>query len=343
VLADEVATEPEPSAPAALLAASDLPVAPPVLRGVAVPLRQRRAPAVALLVLGLLLVVGPIVGGLFAKVAAANQLIDEFAPHLEADALARYDTDLEILRRGASGVDAVAVQQGVPDGRFPGIDEFRRQSAAIDQRATDLLDRVAGAEPDYRRVAGVGGFDRVPFLLVLGGIAAVYGACVLLGGTRSRARGAAAVVVLASAFLVAYPLLSDLPSGTRAGERMLNTLQPVMTPAQVRLLQDDFVVLVTAVGEVDTGFREVAQPGPAGADVAALVDQWPQVSSDLATLVGTINDNIDDYDDLDSLDGISRGVGVSGLAALPWALAGVGLLGAACAIAALPRRQKETP
>lgn len=332
-----------PSDPGPCLAASDLPPAPPVLRGVAVPLRQHTAPAVVLLVLGVVLVLGPIVGGLFAKVAAANQLVDELAPHLEADALARYDTDLEILRRGAAGVDQVAVEQGVAEGRFPGLDEYRRRSAEIDRRATDLLDRVAGAERDFRRVAGVGGFDRVPFLLVLGGMAAVYGACLLLGGTRSRARGAAAVVVLASAALVAYPLLSDLPRGTRAGERMLNTLEPVMTPAQVRLLQLDFVVLVTAVGELDTGFRSVPQGGPAAADIAAMVDGWPTVSSDLATLVGALNDNLDNYEDLDSLDGITRGVGVSGLAALPWALGGVGLLGAACALAALPRRQKETP
>jgi hypothetical protein len=332
-----------PTAPAPQLAALDLPVAPPVLRGVAASLRQRRAPAVVLLVLGVLLVVGPIAGGLFAKVASGNQLIDEFEPHLEADALARYDEDLAILRRGAVAVDATAVAQQVPAGRFPRIDEYRERSGAIDQRASDLLDRVASAEPDYRKVADVGGFDRVPFLLVVGGLASVYGACVLLGGQRSRARGAAAVVVLAAAALVGYPLLSSLPSGTRAGERMLNTLEPVMTPQQVRVLQDDFVVLVQAVGELDTGFRAIAQSGPAAADIAALVDQWPRVSSDLATLVGDLNDNIASYNHLASLDSTTSAIGVSGLAALPWALVGLGLACAACSIAALPHRQKETP
>jgi hypothetical protein len=331
-----------PSATGPVLVAPDLPAAPPVLRGVAATLRQRRAPAVALLVLGVLLVVGPIAGGLFAKVAAANQLIDDFAPHLVADALARYDEDLAILRDGTAAVDAVAAEQQVAPGRFGGIDELRAQRTAIDQRATDLLERGAGAEPDYRKVAGVGGFDRVPFLLVAGGLASVYGACVLLFGNRSRTRGAAAVVVLAGAALVAYPLLSDQPSGTRAGERMLNTLAPVMTPGQVRLLQDDFVVLVQAVGELDTGFRSVPQSGPAGAAVAALVQQWPRVSSDLATLVGDLNDNLDNYDDLDALDRATSAVGVSGLAALPWALVGIGLASAAGAIAAVPRRQKET-
>lgn len=330
------------TAPVQRLAASELPIAPPVRRGVAVPLRQRKAPAVALLVLGVLLVLGPIVGGLFAKVASANQLIDEFAPHMEADALARYGTDLDIMRRGAAGVEQVAIEANVPAGQFTGIDAYRARSPEIDRRATDLLDRVAGAEPDYRRIASVGGFDRVPFLLVVGGLAAIYGACVLLGGSRSRARGAAAVVVLASVLLVGYPLLSDLPQGTRAGERMLNTLEPIMTSEQVRLLQLDFVALVHAVGELDTSFRAVPQSGPAAADAAALVTQWPTVSSDLATLVGALNDNIDNYEDLDDLDRISRSVGVSGLAALPWALVGVGLLSAVCAIAAVPRRQKET-
>jgi hypothetical protein len=221
------------------------------------------------------------------------------------------------------------------------VDAYRRTSADIDARATGLLDRIVAAEPDYRRVADVGGFDRVPFLIVLGGIASVAGACVLLGGGRNRGRAAAGVVVLASAALVAYPLLSELPSGTRAGERLLNTLEPVMTPQQVRQLQDDFVGLVNVVGELDTGFRAVPQSGPAAADIAALVDQWPKISSDFATLVGALNDNLDNFQDLDDLDGITRGAGISGLAALPWLLVGLGLGCSTCAIAAVPRRRKE--
>lgn len=312
-----------------------------MLRGTAVPVRRWKAPAIVLVALGVVLVLGPIVGGLFAKVAAGDQLVDEFAPHMEADALARYGSDLEILRRGAAGIDAVYAEQAVAEGRFPGIDEYRAEFAEIDGRATDLLDRIAGAEPDYRRVADIGGFDRVPFLVVAAGIVAVWGGCVLLAGTRGRAKAAGAVVALAAGALVVYPILSDLPSGARAGERMLNTLEPVMTTAQVRLLQDDFVATVHAVGELDTGFRSVPQTGAAAADIAALVDQWPAVSSDLAELVGTLNDNVDDYDDLADLDGLTNGLGVSGLAALPWLLAGIGAVCAACAIAAVPRRRKE--
>lgn len=300
-----------------------------------------------LVVLGVLLVVGPIVGGLFAKVASGEQLIDEFEPHLEADALARYDSDLATIRAGTAALDAVYAQGTVAAGTFAGIDELRRQAADIDRRSTGLLDRMRRTEPDYRDVAGIGGFERVPFLVVLAGGVAVYGGSLLLGRTRNRARPGGALVVLAGVALIAYPFLSDLPTGARAGSRMLDSLAPVMSSTEVRQLQTDFVVLVHAVGELDTTFQDVPRPEPAVAPIAALVAGWPQVSSDLAELVGTINDNLDDYDALVDLDGLAGPVTESGLSALPWFLVGIGVLGAGLAIAAWPHRStrppKETP
>lgn len=329
-------------APGEPLVVLDLPSAPPVTRATAAPVQRPKAPAVALLVLGVLLVVGPIVGGLFSKVASGRQMIDRFAPHMEADALARYRADVATLRRGAGAIDTVYSQQGVVAGRFPGLDVYRGEAAAIDGRASTLLDRVTRAEPDYRRTADIGGLDRIPFLVVLFGIAAIYGSCVLLFGVRRRARSAVALVVLASAALAVYPFVSDLNRGTRAGQRMLHSFAPFMTHGEVRQLQSDFVVLVTAVGELDTGFRAVPQTGQPAADVGAVVDGWPRISSDLASLVGTINDNIGNFNALDDLNTLTRSVGVSGLQGFPWLLVGAGVLGATLAVAATPRRRKET-
>ncbi|MBV9412110.1 MAG: hypothetical protein JO148_10980 [Acidimicrobiia bacterium] len=320
----------------------DLPPAPPVTRAVAAPMRRPKAPAIALGVLGVLLVVAPIVGGLFSKAASGKQMIDRFAPHMEADALARYRLDLTTLRQGAGAVDTIYAQQAIPAGRFPGLDAYRSQADAIDRRASGLLDQVTRAEPDYRRAAEISGFDRIPFLVVLYGIAAIYGACVLLFSGRSRARSAVALVVLASLALAVYPFVSDLNRGTKAGQRMLHSFAPFMTHGEVRQLQGDFVVLVTAVGELDTGFRAVAQTGQPAADVGALVDGWPRISSDLASLVGTINDNIGNFNALSDLDSLIRSVGLSGLEDFPWLLVGVGALGATLAVTAAPRRRKET-
>ena len=97
-----------------------------------------------------------------------------------------------------------------------------------------------------------------------------------------------------------------------------------------------------ADGELDTGFRQVPQTGAPAVAIAAMVKEWPRISSDLASLVGVINDNIDNYNALRDLDRLPRDVGLSGLSALPWLLAGMGATGAALALAALPRRRRET-
>lgn len=278
---------------------------------------------------------------MFSKAAAGRQLVDRFAPHMEPAALARYGSDLNVLRRGAAAVEAVYLDQRVPAGRFPGIDVYRRHSNAIDQRAQSLLDRVVATEPDYRRVANIGGFDRLPFLLVFEGIVALYAGTVVLAGRRGRGRGAAALAVLASTALIAYPFLSGLDGGAAAGQRMLRSVGPVMTVTEVHQLQSDFVILVTAVGEMDTGFRNVLRPGRAAGDIVAVDKDWPKISSDLASLVGVINDDIADFRALSDLNAVPHRLGLPGFAAYPWMLVGIGCACAALSAAAWPRRERE--
>jgi hypothetical protein len=321
----------------------ELPFAPPVTTVAATPLRRPKTPAVALLVLGVLLVLGPIVGGMFAKTAAGNQLINQFAPYMESSALARYGRDIQMIRAGSEGVDAIYRGQHITKGEFPGLDEFRRDSPAILGRASELLDRVKGARDDYQQVTRIGGFDRIPFLIVTCGLVEIYGACVLLAGRRSRAKSAAVLVVLASVAVGVYPFVSNLSDGSVAGQRMLHSLSPVMTPHNVRQLQDDFIVLVNVDGELSTTFRGVPRPGPSDTAITTLVKHWPGISSDLASLVGTVNDNIGNYNALEDLDRVTRDVGLSGLGAFPWLLVGIGAVGAGLAIGAFPRRGKESP
>jgi hypothetical protein len=268
-------------------------------------------------------------------------MIDQFAPYMNASALSRYRADVATLQRGTSGIDAVYRQQHVAVNRFPLLDSYRRQSTAILNRASGLLHLVSAAEPGYQRVEGIGGFDRLPFLIVLAGIVAISGGCVLLAGSVGRARTAAVLVVLTSVAVAGYPFVGGLYGGASAGHRMLDSLAPVMTPGEVRHLQSDFVVLVEAVGELETGFRGVARPGAAETDVVALVDKWPAISSDLASLVGVIEDNLGNFKALETLDAITRDVGISGLAAFPWVLVGAGTLSAGLAIAAWPYGRKE--
>jgi hypothetical protein len=333
---------PPVSAPGETLFALELPCAPPVTTAVPSLLRRRKGPALGLLVLGVVLVIGPIAGGFFAKTAAGNQMIDQFAPYMQTEVLARYSSDIHILSAGATGIDTIYDRQDIPPGRFPGIDGFRSESTAVVGRASGLLDRVRGARGDYEQVAQIGGFNRIPFLIVACGLVAIYGGCVLLAGRRSRALPAAVLVVLASVAVAVYPLVSGLSGGAQAGERMVHSLTRVMTPDQVRHLQDDFIVLVNADGDLSTTFRSVPRSGQSAGAVNTLVKRWPGISSDLASLVGVINDNIGSFNALENLDALPRGVGLSGLEAFPWLLVGIGVVSAGLAVAALPRRGKES-
>ena len=319
-----------------------LTAAPPVTRTTGRPYRRPRAPAWVLVFLGAALVVGPVLGGMFSKSAAGRQMIDRFAPHMTPAALHGYQADLAVLRRAGTAVQDVYAHQPIPAGAYPGLEVLRRQTQSINSRDQRLLDRIVATEPDYRRVAAIGGFDRIPFLLTTAGLVFLYGGGVLLAGRRRRGRGAAALVALVAAALVAYPFLSGLNRGDVAGEHLLRSFTPVMTAGEVRQLQSDFVVLVTAVGELDTGFRHVARPGPAADAIAAVDQQWPRISSDLAALVGVINDDLGNFTSLRQLDALPRHLGLPGFEAFTWMLVAVGCLGLGGAAAAWPRPQRKT-
>ncbi len=325
------------------LDALTLPAAPPVVRTSAPAAPRRRLPAIVLLVVGLALVVGPILGGVFSKVASGQQMIDNFAPYMALDSLDRYDSDLKTLRTGAAAIDTVYAEHPIAPATYPGVETYRTEARAIDTRATTLLTRIRASQPDYRRVSDIGGFDRVPFLLVVSGLALAYAGGALLNSRRRRAGGVVVLAVVAGAALIAYPLLGNLPAGTRAGERLQHALAPVMTTATVRAEQDDFVVLVTAVGELDTNFHAVPRTPQARAAIDALVQAWPGVSSDLAGLVGAINDNLHDYGQLSALDRSTHPLGFSGLVSLPWFLVGTGALSVAAALAAPTRTRRKAP
>jgi hypothetical protein len=305
-------------------------------------MRRPKGPAVALLALGVLLVFGPIAGGMFSKTAAGQQMINQFSPHMRSDVLARYGRDIHVLHNGAVAIQAVYRTQHIPAGQFSGLDDFRRHSDAIVGKASNLLTNIKGAQGDFHHVAPIGGFDRLPFLIVACGMVAIYGGCVLLGGRRGRALPAAVLVVVASVAIVVYPLVSDLFGGAQAGQRMLHSLAPVMTPQDVRQLQKDFIVLVNVDGELSTTFRGVPQPGPSAIAIDTLVHGWPGISSDFASLVGVIDDNISNFNALEDLNSLTRDVGLSGLGAFPWVLVGIGAVSSALAIGAVPRRGKET-
>jgi hypothetical protein len=311
----------------------DLPDAPAVPRA-AVPARLRW-PAVALIGLGAVLIVAPFALGLFGKVASGQQLLDRFTPLLTDDSLARFDADLALLRDGAVTVGRVGDQYGVPADRYPGVAAYRAAAPGIDERGTALIGSVRAGTTDFDRLAAVGGFDRLPLILVIAGIAfAVGGVAVLRSDARGARIGAVAAAV-AGAGLVAFAASSGVLATAGPAQALVDRFAPIMNEAQVRTLQTDFVAVVGAVGEIDTGYPGVRVEPPEATELAQLKTGWPQASRDLADLVGQINDNIDNYRALVSLGRLSPIPGTTGWQVLPAVCIGAGVAGIVLAAAGL--------
>lgn len=304
--------------------------------------RRRPVPATALLVVGLALVVVPIATGMFSKVAAGQQVLDRFQPHLEVAALDQVHHDLVVLGEGRRAAAATLRDGHVATGRFPGIDAWAGSAGQqIQRRAEHLLAAVQGAVPDYQSVRSIDGFDRIPLMIVAAGLGLAYAGATLL---RAERRSYAPVVGLSlamAAILIGYPLVSGLNARAPAAQRLLSRLQPIVTDADVVQLQRDFVVIVTAEGEVDTTFRAV--PTSHAASLTTLRDEWPQISSDLASLVGDLNDSVSDVQALTHLNNVP--IHRRGFTVLPWALIAAGATAAALTLTARPRaaRVRKVP
>ncbi|MFT3899293.1 MAG: hypothetical protein QM728_03485 [Gordonia sp. (in: high G+C Gram-positive bacteria)] len=323
--------------------ALDLPRAPAVV-GESGPRRRRGGPAVALIVLGALLVVAPFALGLFAKVAAGQQLLDRFTPLLTEDSLARYDGDLRFLRGAADTVGTLGATYRVPTGRYPGIAAYRADAADITDRGGRLIDDVRAGAGDFHRLAAVGGFDRLPLLLVAAGLAIAGGGVALLRSDDRGRRLGAVAAGLAGAGLIAFVATSGVLGIVGPADQLVSRFGPIMNEQQVRQLQSDFVTVVGAVGDVDTGYPGVPVAPADAAALNRLKAQWPQTSRDLADLVGQINDNIGNYRSLVQLGRLSPIPGVSGWQLVP----AVGLVAGAAALvlaflAGRPIRKEHTP
>lgn len=317
----------------------ELPDAPAVPRATAPP--RRRWPAVALIGLGAVLIVAPFALGLFGKVAAGQQLLDRFAPLLTEDSLARYDADLALLRDAANTVGRIGERHRVPADRYPGVAAYRAAAPGIDERGTALIGSVRAGTADFDRLAAVDGFDRLPLILVVAGVAFTGGGIALLRADAAGARIGAAAAAVAGVGLVAFAASSGVLATAGPAQALVDRFAPIMNEAPVRALQTDFVTVVGAVGEIDTGYPGVAVGPSEGAELARLKTGWPQASRDLADLVGQINDNIENYRALVSLGRLSPIPGTTGWQLLPLVCVGAGLVGVVLAGAGL-RPVKDT-
>ncbi|WP_280271429.1 hypothetical protein [Nocardia wallacei] len=217
---------------------------------VAAPVRPRW-PFVALAVLGVALIVVPIVTGMFPRTAKGEAMIDGFAPYVTASAVADFRADLVVLDDARSNVLELRARGQEPRGSER-IDRFVRDYPGIRTDLGGTIDTIDSHRGDYGRLADLPPFGVLPWLLVLPGV--ILTAAGVFGFRRAGDGRPAPVwrslAALAGVALIAVPLAGGLFGAAGAGQPVIDGFGPLLTHAEVRKVQDYFVTLVAADGEL---------------------------------------------------------------------------------------------
>lgn len=298
------------------------------------PAPRPRWPFVALIVLGVLLFVLPVVTGMFTRAAGGQQMLTEFRPFVSSEVLAKFRDYLDTVDAARADVQAT---QSVAGGHYERLDVFVAQYPSIRQDMNGLLDAVGGQVSNYGQLRAVGPFDVLPFLLAVPGLVLLGAGVWGLRRTRNgeKALGARILAVLAAAALIAVPFADGLFSRAPAGAELIDAFTPIMTHERVAAVQRHFVVLVAAEGELDTQFLgDLRQRDPARAvpGIDAFVSQWQPMTADFASLIGVMADNVDNFGRVVALDRITAPLGFRSFDYFGWFFLVPGVLAAAAAI-----------
>ncbi|MBF6172419.1 hypothetical protein [Nocardia blacklockiae] len=312
----------------------------------AAPPARARWPFAALAVIGIVLVLAPIVTGMFPRTAKGAAMIHGFAPYVTASALADYRLDLAALDDARANVLELRARGEEPFASER-IDRFVREYPGIRSDLGGTIDTIDRHRGDYDRLAALPSFDVLPWLLALPGVLLTAAG---IFGFRRAAEGRSApvwrsVAAVAGLVLVAVPVAGGLFGAAGAGQPVIDGFGPILTRAEVREVQGYFVTLVAADGELNSRYVPAVRAAHPEADltgIAALETRWQPMTSRFAALIGAMNDNIDNFGAVAALNASTKPLGFTAFRALGWFYLVPGILALAAATAATGKRHKTT-
>ncbi|MCM6777840.1 hypothetical protein NDR87_30570 [Nocardia sp. CDC159] len=309
------------------------------------PPARPRWPFAVIVAVGLALILAPIITGMFPRAARGEAMIDAFGPYVSRSSIDGYRDDLRVLDGARANVLALR-SQGLEQGRYDRVDSFVRDYPGIRSDISSMLDAIDANRDNYRRLADLPPIGALPWLLALAGVI-LTGAGVF--GFRRAAAGGRGVVwrsiaALAALGLIAISLAGGLFSAASAGRPLIEGFRPILTHDEVREVQGYFVTLVAADGDLNsryTGAIRAAHPDADLAGIAALEARWQPMTSRFAALIGTMNDNIDNFDAVAALDEATKPLRFTAFRGLGWFYLAPGVVVFAAAAAGLREPGKE--
>jgi len=292
--------------------------------------RRTRTVLVAALALGLGLAAAPAAFQMFSRAPAGGEMLDDFRPHMRQSKLDSFRDHLARIDAAEAQSHGRAIGRRVGAGQLPAVETLQGEWSTIQSDMTGMLDDIEANVGRYKQVDALPPFPLFPWFFVLPGLIgagiAGWGLLRLRSGRPTRS----AVVALGAlgVALVLAPAAFRMFSRAPAGGAMINDLRPLMTEDRVSTLQQSFLTIGAAEGELRLrALPEIAEGGAPAVEQA--VERWPQMSADMAPMIGAMSDNLDNFAAVDALPPFPL---------FPWffVLPGVILAGLAIAGGAIP-------
>lgn len=273
---------------------------------------HHRGSILAVLVIGLGLVAAPFAFQMFARAPGGGEMLTEFEPYMEQDLLQRFQGYLDraegsVVELDESLPSLYADRLGVPAQAItddhPSVATFIDEYPAIHADMSGMLRTITDNIDNYEAVNALPPFALFPWFFVIPGVL-IAG---VAGWWLSRGRGAPGLrtgLIALGVGLIAAPFMFQMFSRAPLGGSMINDFKPLMTTERITQIQGYFLTMGAGEGVVRNQVlpRLVDEGGMSDGEVAAALPQtaafmeiWPDMSREMAPMMGAMSDNIENF------------------------------------------------
>ncbi len=262
-----------------------------------------RGRVVAILVLGLALAAAPAAFQMFSRAPEGGDMITDFRPYMSTQKIDEFRGYLDEI--DAATTELTGHLATSPDATpRPALVTLQGEWPIIDDDMGDMLTTMRANIGRFRGISALPPFVLFPWFFVLPGVITAGLAVAVL---RARRRGSPAVglhraLVAMGLGVVMAPFIFQMFSRAPGGADMIDEFRPLMTDQRVATIQGYFLTLGAAEGELRTQLLPSLDTGGSTLPEArAFSAAWPTISEDMAPMIGTMADNLDNFAAVDAL------------------------------------------
>jgi len=233
-------------------------------------------------------------------------MIEEFRPYMRTAKIDEFRGYLdEIDAANAEVSDHLAAS---PDRTpRPALAELAQEWPTINDDMGDMLTTMRANIGRFRGISALPPFVLFPWFFVLPGVitAGLAGSVLLARRQGLDTVGRHRALVAMGLGVVLAPAIFQMFSRAPGGADMIEEFRPLMTDQRVATIQGYFLTLGAAEGELRTALLpavDAADPSGSSLPAArAFSEHWPKISEDMAPMIGTMADNLDNFAAVDAL------------------------------------------